>query len=198
MMADAIVADSHGRAHILLVNVPEIGTANLESQAFLSEIHQLCAHCRVTEAQAPIANWTTQLPSLTTSALAADPNLTYLAPVFDTMAPLMIPSVFAKNDQNRVKLVGHSGDLAQLKQMQTGSLPKWIANPGYDELWAGWATMDDVYRALLHKPAIQDEQLRIRLFTPMNINTINLSMPLSTWYGNVSYQNEYKDLWGLG
>jgi ABC-type sugar transport system substrate-binding protein len=197
LMADEIVADSKGHADVLLINSPEIGTANLETAGFSAELKRLCPACRLKVDQVPIANWTTGLPSATASGLQSDSHLNYLAPVFDTMAPLMIPSVFAANAQHRVKLVGHSGDLAELKQMQSGSLPRWVADPGYDELWAGWATMDEVYRALLGKPALSDEQLKIRLFTPANIHSIDLSAPLSTWYGNVEYAAQYKKLWGI-
>lgn len=197
LMADAIVAASKGNAHIVLVRVPAIGTATEEANGFVSQTRRLCPKCTITQDSAPIPEWTTLLPSLTTSALA-NPTVNYLVPVFDTMAPLMEPAVFSASAQTRVQFAGHSGDLAELKEMRSGKPPRWVANPGYDEHWAGWATMDDVYRALLGKPAIQDEGLRLRLFTPKNIHSIDLTAPLSAWYGKVNYQVRYKGLWGLG
>ena len=101
----------------------------------------------------PVANWATQMTSTVASALAAHPEINYIAPVFDTMEAFTTPAVKAANALDKVKMVSFNASEAQMKEMQTGAKPTWVADGGYDLTWWGWLMMDDVYRIMLNKPA---------------------------------------------
>jgi ribose transport system substrate-binding protein len=195
-MADMALAERGNEVNALLVVSPEVPTGLLEAQGFQDEMERLCPECTVKVAEVPIANWNTQLATTTASALSADPDLNYIAPVFDSMAAFMIPSVFAANAADRVRILSMDGDQAPMKQMQSGAEPEWAGNAGFDHTWAGWAAMDNVYRALLGEPPVQDNNLQLRLFRPSNVADLDLDAHPTTWYGEAEYRTEYPKLWG--
>jgi ribose transport system substrate-binding protein len=198
LMADIIVADSGGDAHVLAVNSSETGTGTLEVNGFESEMEELCPACSVKTVDVPVANWTTQLQSAASSALASDPDLNYMAPVFDSMVQFMAPGVFAANAGDKVKFVSADGDPTPMRQMQSGEPPLWVGNTGSDLIWQGWAVMDQAYRGLLGEPpASNDDTLQIRAFTPESVADLDLSASQSTWFGTTDYRSEFKKLWGL-
>ncbi|MGH3864777.1 MAG: sugar ABC transporter substrate-binding protein [Pseudonocardiaceae bacterium] len=195
-MADIVIHDSGGRANTVVVNAPDVGIATLESNGFTAEMSQHCPSCTTTVADAPIAQWGTQIPSIATAA-AADPKVNYVVPVFDTASPLIVPALVAANATARVKLVSSNGDQAQLADMKNASTPRWVGNIGVSGAWIGWASMDEVLRALTNHPPLADEKIGFRAFTPTNIGSIDLSQNPSTWYGGTDFAAHYLTLWGL-
>lgn len=195
-MADIVIKDSKGHGHAAFIGAPDVGIAVLEANGFTQEIKQRCPDCTATVYNAPIADWGTQIPSIAT-ALAANPRIDYVVPVFDTAAPLVIPSLEAAGAASRVSFVSSNGDQAQLQQMKSGSSPAWTGNVGVDGSWIGWASMDEVYRALTGKPALADERIGYRSLTPADVDSLNLSAPASSWYGSTDFTADYLRLWGL-
>jgi ribose transport system substrate-binding protein len=195
-MADIVIHDSGGGADVVLVNAPDVGIATLEAHGFTAEMGRHCPRCTTTVSDAPIAQWGTQIPSIATAA-AADPRVNYVVPVFDTASPLIVPALVAANATSRVKLVSSNGDQAQLQDMKNAGPPQWVGNIGVNGAWVGWASMDEVLRALTNHPALADEKIGFRAFTPTNIGSLDLSQNPSTWYGGTDFAAQYLKLWGL-
>ncbi len=195
-MADIVIHDSGGRANAVFVNAPDVGIATLEAHGFTAEMRQYCPRCTVKVSDAPIAQWGTQIPGIATAA-AADPGVNYIVPVFDTASPLIVPALAAANATGRVKLVSSNGDRAQLQDMKNASAPRWTGNVGVDGAWVGWASMDEVLRALTGHVALADEKIGFRAFTSTNIGSLDLSQNPSTWYGGTDFAANYLKLWGL-
>jgi ribose transport system substrate-binding protein len=198
LMADIIIADSGGGAHVLAVNSSETGTGTLEVDGFVDEMKQLCPDCEVEVEDVPVASWTTQLQTAASSALASDPELEYMAPVFDSMVQFMAPGVFARNAGDKVKFVSADGDPTPMRQMESGEPPLWVGNIGSSLTWQGWTVMDMAFRGLLGEaPATNDDTLEIRAFTPDNIGDLDLAGEQSSWFGDADFRSEFKSLWGL-
>jgi ribose transport system substrate-binding protein len=195
-MADIVIRDSGGRANTVFVNAPDVGVATLEANGFTAEMRQHCPSCTTKVSDAPIAQWGTQIPSIATAA-AADPRVNYIVPVFDTASPLIVPALAAANATGRVKLVSSNGDQAQLQDMKAASTPRWVGNIGVNGAWIGWASMDEVLRALTNHPALADEKIGFRAFTPTNVGSLDLTQNPSTWYGGTDFAANYLKLWGL-
>jgi ribose transport system substrate-binding protein len=195
-MANIVIHDSGGRANTVFINAPDVGIATLETNGFTAQMRQHCPRCTTTVADAPIAQWGTQIPGIATAA-AADPGVNYIAPVFDTASPLIVPALAAANATGRVKLVSSNGDQAQLQEMKNASEPRWVGNIGVNGAWIGWASMDEVLRALTHHPALADEKIGFRAFTPVNVGSLDLTRNPSTWYGGTDFAARYLMLWGL-
>lgn len=195
-MANIVIRDSGGRADTVFINAPDVGVATLEAHGFTAEMRRHCPGCITTVSDAPIAQWGTQIPGIATAA-AANPKVNYIVPVFDTAAPLVVPALTAANAAGRITLVSSNGDQAQLQGMKNASTPRWAGNIGVNGAWIGWASMDEVFRALAHHPALADEKIGFRAFTPHNIGSIDLNANASTWYGGTDFASNYLKLWGL-
>jgi len=195
-MADIVIRDSGGGADAVFVNAPDVGIATLGADGFTAEMRRHCPRCTTTVADAPIAQWGTQIPGIATAA-AADPKVSYIVPVFDTASPLIVPALAAANATGRVKLVSSNGDQAQLQDMKNAGSPRWVGDVGVNGAWIGWASMDEVFRALTNHPALADEKIGFRAFTPTDIDTLDLSQNPSTWYGGTDFATRYLMLWGL-
>jgi ribose transport system substrate-binding protein len=195
-MADIIIDNSGGKANTVFINAPDVGVATLEAHGFTTEMRQHCPGCLTKVSDAPIAQWGTQIPSIATAA-AADPRMNYLVPVFDTASPLVVPALTAANAAGRVKLVSSNGDQAQLQDMKNASTPRWVGDIGVNGAWIGWASMDEVFRALTNHPALADEKIGFRAFTPHNIGSVDLNADASSWYGGTDFASHYMKLWGL-
>jgi ribose transport system substrate-binding protein len=195
-MADIVIQDSGGQADVIFINAPDVGVAALEAAGFTAEMREHCPGCTVKVADAPIAQWGTQIPSVAAAA-AADRKVNYVVPVFDTATPLVLPALAAANATHRVRLVSSNGDLAQLQDLRDAAVPRWVGNVGVNGEWIGWASMDQVLRALTKQPALADEKIGHRTFTPANIGSVDLSGNPSSWYGATDFAGEYLKLWGL-
>lgn len=198
LMADFVVADSNGHADVLLLNSPDVGDANVETAAFKSQLSKLCPSCKVKVDGIPEIDRTTQLPPAVSSAIVADPSLNYIVPVFDTMYPDFASALSASGAASRIKLVGFDASAAEMSLLQSGS-GGWTADGGYDDTWLGWAVMDETFRALLHQPAVQNEDIPLRFFTNSTVQGLNFSAgaAVDPWFGSPAYASGFMKLWSL-
>lgn len=192
-MAQAAVAASEGDVDSVLYNVPEIGVSALELRGYTEELESLCPECSVQTVDAPLAQWNTNLPSLTTSSIQSDPNVNFLVPLYDAMVPIIAPAVATA--QSDAEAVTYNATEPVLEMLQKG---EFVAGDvgGMNE-WLGWATMDQVARLLTGNPPVADEKIPNRLFTQENIGEVDLKEAESSWYGDLDLEAEYKSLWGL-
>jgi ribose transport system substrate-binding protein len=194
-MADYAVANTDGHLDAVLFDVPEIGVSSLEKNGFISEVKKLCpTTCKVTTVEAPLAQWSTELPSLTTSALQRDPNVNFLVPEYDSMVQIMAPAVSAAQ-ATTVKVVSYNGTQPALTMLSEGQLV--AGDVGGMNTWLGWAAADQVARVLTGNPPVVTD-IPDRIFTSSNISSINISAGETTWYGNIDLAASYEEQWGLG
>lgn len=197
LMADALAADSGGKADALFLNVPEIGVANLIKEDFTKELARVCPGCKVTNIDSSTGNIKTQLPQAVSSALVKNPDIKYVVPVFDIYAAFFESSITSSQSGDQIKLLGADASGAQLQEMQKGSSPKWLYDVGYNPAEMGWAAVDQLMRVMLDKPAITNSYLPNRGFTPDVVKGLDISTYPDGWFGQQSnyYQQGYLDLW---
>ncbi len=196
LAATYMVAESGRDVKPIVFDVPDIPQAQLEVDGFDSKLKELCPSCKSDGVDAPIAQWVTGLPGLTSSALKRRPDANYLFPLFDGMVAAMKPSVAAAGAEERVKIVSYNGDLPNLKAIQDKDKVE-VANVGASLQWAGWAAVDQALRVLTGNDALADEKIPNRVFYSGNIDSVDLSADELTWYGAVDVSAEYKSLWGM-
>lgn len=194
-MADFAFAQSGTDVNAVVYNVPEISVAQNEVQGFLEELKRLCPQCKAKVVDAPLAQWSTDLPSLTSSSLQSDPKVNWLVPLFDSMIAQIKPSVLRVNAQDRVKIVSYNATGPAMGDLAKGELV--AADIGSPQHWLGWAMMDQAVRLLTGGQPVADENVPNRIFSSSNINSVDLKAKEDTWYGNVDFRAEYKKLWGL-
>ncbi len=193
-MAQFAVADSGGDVNAVLFDVPEIGVSKLERAGFESELKKLCPDCTVKVVDAPLAGWNKDLPSLTTSVLQRDPSVNYLVPLYDSMISIMEPAIATAQAED-VKVVSYNATQPALQMLADGKLV--AGDVGGMNAWLGWAAMDQIARLASDNPPAEDTQIPHRIFTAENIDSIDLSKPETTWYGDLDLSAEYGALWGV-
>lgn len=194
-MAQYAVAESNGHVNAVLFNVPEIGTAGVEKDGFVSELARLSPTSKVRVVDAPLAQWNDQLPTLTSSALQSDPTVNYLVPLYDSMVSLIKPQVHALGMESKVQIATYNGTLEGLQAIHNNDVV--AADIGGMNHWLGWATMDQTLRVLSGSGAVADEKLPHRLFCKEDISEVDLNKDETSWYGNIDLQAEYSKLWGM-
>jgi ribose transport system substrate-binding protein len=195
-IADAAVAYSEGKLNSVLFDVPGVGVSVIERKAIEDEITRLCPDdCKVKAVDAPVAQWATGLPTLTSSVLKQDPKLNYLLPLYDTLVNFMKAPIHAANRQDDVGIISLNATLAQMKDLKNSDIVVGlIGNP---VAWSGWAFIDQAVRIAGGQKAVADEFIPQRLFDETNINDIDLTKPAESWYSDVDFRAKYKTLWGL-
>jgi len=192
LLAAYAVADSDGNAGAALITSSDSVTSALSAEGMDEVFASLCPDCTFEERDVLIADWATRLGPVSASLLQ-DPNIDYLIPIYDAMATFVIPEV-KRVGRDVTVLTGGSGK-PQLEEMQGGnSALGQLGQPAY---WAGWATFDQVLRALVGADPVEDENIPLRLFSPANIDSVDLDAPEQSWYGDVDLEAEYGALWGL-
>ncbi len=195
-MAAFVVADGGTDATAVIYNVPGLVVSESMVKAFQSEVARLCATCKVDVINAPFAQWG-DLQTLTGTAIESNASAShlYLVPVFDAMVPIGVAAAVAeKGGGDRVRIVTYNGTDAGLPGVADGTVAADIGGP---QVWLGWATVDQVARALTKAAPAPDEQLPHRIFSAANIKSVNLKGTEDTWYGGTDFRTRYKALWGL-
>lgn len=195
-MAAFVVADGGGNTSAVIYDVPGLVVSEAMVKAFQSEVTRLCPTCHVEVINAPFAQWS-DLQTLTGTAIEgnAGAERLYLVPVFDAMVPIGVAAAVAeKAAGDRVKIVTYNGTDAGLPGVANGTVAADIGGP---QVWLGWATVDQVARALIGVDAAPNEMLPHRIFSSANIKDVDLKATEDTWYGGTDFRAEYKKLWGL-
>jgi ribose transport system substrate-binding protein len=194
-MAQFAVANTAGQVNSVLFDVPEIGVSALEREGYTSELKKLCPSCKVKVVQAPLAQWTKGLPSLTTSVLQRDPNVNVLVPLYDAMVSIMEPAVAAAQASGNVQVVTYNATRPALTMLKKKNLV--TGDVGGMNAWLGWATMDQIARLLSGNQPVADTKIPHRLFASESIASVALTKPEPTWYGALDLATEYGKLWGV-
>ncbi len=195
-MAAFIVADGGPNTQAVIYNVPGLVVSEAMVEAFSDELMRLCPSCGVDVVKAPFAQWG-ELQALTGSAIETnrDAERLYLVPVFDSMVPIGVAAAIAEKEvEDWAKIVTYNGTDAGLPGVSDGTVAADIGGP---QVWLGWATVDQVARALLGQPPVADYLLPHRIFWAENIEEIDLGAPEDTWYAT-DFRSEFRKLWGIG
>jgi ribose transport system substrate-binding protein len=196
-MADWVIADSKGRANVLLPTVEALPTPGMVS-AIEGQFQRFCpSTCHVTVIQIPIANLATnQLQSQIQSSLLANPKINYVIDQIDAMSPSTLAAVRTVGRVGKVKALGYNGSLFALQYIESPSDSKiMVADAGESDDWIAYANMDQAFRILAGMPTVA-EHTPFRLFDTSNIADVGNPPSLIKGYGT-SYVNGYRALWGL-
>lgn len=194
LMADFAVADSNGKANVLIIwssDARTIGEPQLKG--IKSELARLCPDCKTKLVDVPLAQWATRLATVTQSAVTSDPSINYVMPLYDGAVPFMAPAVKAANAQKRVKFVTNNATAAVLKMLKNDDVV--AADVGNGQRRVGWAHADQLLRVLSGAKPVEDVKVPLRLFTSNNIDSVDLDGSEDDWYGDVDYRKAYQDLW---
>ena len=193
--ADWIVADSKGNANIIYLRSADVPViTDSEKDAFVNELNRLCSSCKVQVVDVPTSQWS-QLTPKTASMIRANPNVNYFVPDFDGEVIFMVPGVTSANAQSKVKIVSFNATPSVMQNLKQRYVV--AAETGGPNLLQGWAFADEGLRVLSGQQPLNDLNIPTRLFDATNINSIDLSLQESEWYGVGDYRAKFKRQWGV-
>ncbi len=162
-----------------------------------SAIHQYCPGMKIPGPQnVLIPDWATKLPTVTRSDLLANQKLNYILPLYDGMTIYMNPAITQLHLGHPVKMAAFNATPVVMQTEVAKSSPL-VADVGGPNQWYAVALADQVLRVLAGQPPVKSENVPLRLFTPANIGSINVTKDEATWYGKVNPICQYHKLWGL-
>ncbi|MDL4818589.1 sugar ABC transporter substrate-binding protein [Actinomadura opuntiae] len=201
LMADAIIADSGGKAKVLFVNTTSTSTTKKSSDAVLEEFKTYCPGCKVTTA-AWEASAVQKIPTTVSVALNADPSIDYVYVSYDQPAsPPALQGMQLSGRANKLKVVGYGSDVAAMQRIANG---KQLADVAVDPALVAWNNTDHLLRMLsgAQRPEESAYTIPRRVFNKSNIHSVNggsvKDFKDGAWFTDGSFRKTYAQLWGVG
>lgn len=191
--ANWMIQDSNGTANVLIIGaedaLPSPGTIERMEETF----DKNCPACEVKVINIPIADWNTKTQGEVQSALTADPDITYVYPLYDAMVAGAVPAVETVGRADSVKVASYNGSPYVLEFIQDGNIA--AMEIGEDTVGIGYANMDQAFRILLGEPTVP-QRTPIRIFDEENVDETGTPPTVGTGYGNALAEG-FSELWGL-
>lgn len=188
-LADWMIADSKGKANVVIYHDKEFPSNIAEIEGLLPELKK-CKGCTVQ----PIQYFTgtqvsTTLGPETVSYLRNHPNVNYLYVTYDPAATAQVPAIVNAGLAQQVKLVSILGDSQNLHYIQNGLVQ--TADGAFDNEYMGWSIVDQSIRLLDHLPLVhpigENEP-----FVVLDKSNLRSS---STWTASFNYRSKFTKLW---
>lgn len=199
LVADAVIADSGGKADVLFANNTTTPFTKAIGAAIVGEFKANCPDCKVSEVE--VQDTALQkIPSLVQAAMVKNSDAKYVVTQFDTPSGQLVQQG-ARQARSTTKFAAFGGPLSALKQVKDGSQ---LADAGTDAVTAGWADVDALVRSAAGAPKGKHEPAVLhRLFTKENLESegdelTQAAWTAGSWYSDGSFKDEYLRLWGVG
>jgi ribose transport system substrate-binding protein len=197
VLADWIIAHDY-TAHVqVLVSDEIVSTAACES-GFSAEAAKLDPSMQFKFVNVPVPDWGTKIQPQVQAAILADPKLTYVACIYDSMTQFVVPAVTATNSASRVHIIGFNNTPFVIDLVRTGKVQMDFGD-GLN--WAGWAIADAEMRILAGQTIPANGAVGQYLNNPFRMFTVanaaDAGVPAQFGKGYGTYQPEYLKLWGL-
>ncbi len=190
LLADWVITKDTS-AHVLVLVSDEIVSTQAMRDGISSEFDTYGGpDIKYTFANVPIPEWGTKVKPVVQSAIVADPKLTYVLCIYDSMSQFVTPAIQATNTADRVKVVGFNGTPFVLDLVREGKVE---ADIGESLNWAGMAIADAEMRLIGGMGQVQSMNIPFRLFTKDNAAEAGVPAEFSKGYGE--FIPQYLKLW---
>ena len=119
MISNWVVADSDGKANVLLQSVNDFPILKVFSDSFKAKTAELCPDCKVTEINNTIAQLGTAVVPSIVAAVQKDPSIKYVVTVNGPFVTGLRSALDAAG-LNDVQIAGESGDVTNLTNVKAG------------------------------------------------------------------------------
>lgn len=186
-MADWVIAQSHGKAHVIVNTDTEFTELRQRVTGFETELAK-CGGCKVVATvPSTLATLATELPNAAASAAQAHPDADYFIAVTDNHAVFAVQGLRQAGVLNNpVKVASYDGNTPNYQLLRDGSQAADDVEPYGLQ---GWLAADLLLRALDHQPAA-DRTLPSRMLDKENVP------PSGMWDTDFKYQTTLRSLWG--
>lgn len=191
IIANWVIADSKGKAHILLEEVNDFPVLKDYVIGFKATIKQNCPDCKITELNNTIAQLGGQIVPSVVAGLQKDKSINYVSTV-DGPFLTGLPAALAAAGLTNVKISGESGDTKNLSDVKSG---KESAFTGLALHHAAFNATDMLLRNLQGLPYDKEGNGD----SPKQLLTKDANFDITTSFDKpADYANQFKKLWLLG
>ncbi|MCK6210447.1 substrate-binding domain-containing protein [Georgenia sp. EYE_87] len=197
--ANWIIADSGGQADVLVVKVTDTPATTLwTEQGALATYEEACPDCNVTVVETNTGQLQ-KLPSLVSSALVRNPDITHVQVPFDVIVQPTVQGLQSAGKVDGVTVSSSDGTLAVMQMLGEGRSIGSEIGTNLDAL--GWYGADQVLRMMSGEESVQKLEFPYRrIFTADNVGELDLTPEgeaSGSWFGGTDYQDGFKELWGV-
>jgi ribose transport system substrate-binding protein len=191
--ADWIIQNAGGNANVLVIGGADVLPSPATVQVVVNELKAQCADCKSTVINIPVSDWNSKTQSEVQAALAKDPTINYVYPLYDAMVQGATAAIQTAGKAGSVKVVSYNGSTYVLKDIQQHNIA--VMDVGEDTIGIGYADMDQMFRILLGKQLVP-ERTPIRIWDSSNVDQAGTPPVTGKGYGS-ALKNGYLKLWGL-
>ncbi|PPL19447.1 sugar ABC transporter substrate-binding protein [Microterricola pindariensis] len=193
-----VIADSDAQANVLVIKLTDTpATAAWADYGILAVYKDACSDC-TTQVIEINSGQLERLPSLVSSALVANPDITYVQAQFDQFLPAVTQGIqsAARDD---VKVASVDANLSALQDLASDGNVK--SSVGYNKTALAWYMADATARLASGQPAVENLDFPYRrAFNESNVADLTLTPDAEAsgeWFGKADYQAGFLQLWGV-
>jgi ribose transport system substrate-binding protein len=197
--ANWIIADSGGKAHTLIVNIPDFPVLIAEADGAKKAYAENCPDCVVDELNTTVnALIAGEVPAAVVAKVQADPTINYIHFTFGDLPAGVKEALDAAGLLSQVKLTGVDFSVSLgLQGIIDGTHAAWTANP---KPYAMWLIIDAFAR---HSLGMDNPEERANAVLPTFIVSDAATaqevadLGPDGWPGPATMEDQFKALWGV-
>jgi ribose transport system substrate-binding protein len=191
MIANWVVADSDGKANVLLQSVNDFPILKVFSDSFKAKTAELCPDCKVTEINNTIAQLGTGVVPSIVAAVQKDPSIKYVVTVNGPFVTGLRSALDAAG-LNDVQIAGESGDVTNLTNVKAGKESAFTALALH---YGSYSMIDMVLRHLQGLDFEPDGNGGL----PTQLLTKDVDFEISNSFDKpTDFADQFKKLWLVG
>lgn len=192
LMAAWAIEKTGGKVDAVIIGSDEILPTAPFVKAIQDYLTANCPECKHKYVNVPVVEWGSKIQSEVQSALAADPGINYILPIYDSMSAFIVPALTLSNRQD-VRIASYNGTPFTLDLLRDGDLMEM--NVGESLSWVGWASVDGIMRLVCGKGEVKQLNTPLYIFDDGNVKDAGVPAGYGG-YGD-SHLAGFKKLWGL-
>jgi ribose transport system substrate-binding protein len=186
ILADWIIADSGGKAHVAIFTLPAFASVLVQSNASVEEFKAECPNCKTQVVSVQPTDIGTKVPSQVVSTLQADPTINYALFVIGDLT-LGVDAALSSAGIQNVKVV--TGDAIPETYAALRNKTEAMGLGLSAQVYAA-DVADAIARYFVTKSSATTNDLAFQIFTPANV-------PASTPVVPADWASQFAKIWNV-
>jgi ribose transport system substrate-binding protein len=195
--ANYVIANSQGEAHVYWLGTTD-SQAGLENTDLVRKHYS--AHCPgcTFDGKGVATSQLAQIPTLVSTKMIQDPSIDWVHALNLNSTADGITTGLRNASRTGVSMGGFASGVVGVQGVEDGKF-RFCVTSSADLL--GYDTTDALFRVIAGQRLPSEYPYTYRIFDASNIDSITISpeaVLTNDWFGDTSYRDQYKKLWGLG
>ncbi len=189
-----IAMKTAGRANVLIIGSDDVVSTKPYAVALADTLDRLCAGgCKHRYVGVTVPEWSTKIGTIVRSEMLADPTITYIVPIYDSMSQFVLPALTLTGNRGKVKIATFNGTPFIIDMLRRGDVEMDV---GESLGWIARATLDGYMRNLCGMPVSDTLGVPLFIFSAANAKTAGVPATFDQGYGD-KHVAGFGKLWSL-